>query len=374
MTKVLFCSPYLQKAGVVTGGINVWGNNIISYYKSVNSDVDLIPVSFDRRYAVQEDTGIIKRLYYGIRDYRESIADALRTIKERNIDVMHLCTSAQLSLFKDLYLLKKAHSLGAKTVVHFHFGRIPELSIKKNWEWKMILRVCQCADSVVVMDVSSYNTLKHTGLSNVSYLPNPLSVEIMDLISQLEGKVVRRQNRVLYVGHVIPTKGVFELVEACSEIDNIELDVIGPCDDKIRSELLQIAQRKNNGQWLRLRGNISHKDVIGEMLSSGIFILPSYTEGFPNVILESMASSCSIIATNVGAIPEILGFRTQNACGIEIAPKDVESIRQHVSELVVQVDTQKTLGQKAKRRVFSTYSMLSVWKQLQEIWIKTSQL
>jgi hypothetical protein len=41
-------------------------------------------------------------------DYKTAIKDAFSVICEKNVDVMHLCTSAQLSLFKDLYLLKKA--------------------------------------------------------------------------------------------------------------------------------------------------------------------------------------------------------------------------------------------------------------------------
>ena len=37
-----------------------------------------------------------------------------------------------------------------------------------------------------------------------------------------------------------------------------------------------------------------------------LFVFPSYSEGFPNVILESMAAGCAIVTTNVGAIPQML--------------------------------------------------------------------
>jgi len=54
------------------------------------------------------------------------------------------------------------------------------------------------------------------------------------------------------------------------------------------------------------------------------FILPSYTEGFPNVILEAMALGKPIIATSVGAIPEILS----EECGVVMKPRDQRDIEQ----------------------------------------------
>lgn len=372
MTHVLFCSPYLQQPGIVTGGINVWGNNIINHHNITKSEIELCPISFDRVFGVREDTSAIARIIYGIRDYKASIDKAIARIKEGGIDVMHLCTSAQLSLFKDLYLLNRAKKLGVKTVVHFHFGRIPELLAKKNWEGQLLMNVCKVASSVAVMDLASFDALKNVGLTNVFYLPNPLSVEIMNQISNLEGTIERQSNKILYVGHVIPTKGVYELVEACSCLSNIELHVIGTCEDKTAEELTNIAMKQNGGKWFHLRGSIPHGDVIKEMLSAGVYILPSYTEGFPNVILESMAASCAIVATNVGAIPEMLNFQTNEMCGIEISPRDTLSIVQNLKEIVLHPETQMELGRRAKQKVYKDYSMSSVWNQLQEIWVKTA--
>ena len=124
---MLFCTPYLQNEGVVAGGVNVWGNNILHYFKSFSSDVELIPVSFDRHFNVQEKTGVFSRLFHGLIDYKTAISKTFNIIKKQDVDVLHLCTSAQLSLFKDLYLLKEVKKKGIKTVIHFHMGRIPNL-------------------------------------------------------------------------------------------------------------------------------------------------------------------------------------------------------------------------------------------------------
>ena len=52
--KVLFCTPYLTEEGIVQGGIGVWANNILDYCKTLDSDVEVVPLSYDRRYDVSD--------------------------------------------------------------------------------------------------------------------------------------------------------------------------------------------------------------------------------------------------------------------------------------------------------------------------------
>ena len=372
MINVLFCTPYLQTAEVVSGGIGIWANNIINHYHKVDSDIQLVPVSFDRKYDVTETDSPIKRLYYGVKDYYRCIRNAFARINGGGIDVIHLCTSAQLSLYKDLYILKRARKRGVKTIIHFHFGRIPEIVEANNREGKMVLKVCKVADTVIVMDKRSYVCLADKGFTNVHYLPNPLSEHIVDDINFEKESVKRINNKVLFVGHVIVTKGVYELVKACLYIPGIELHIVGTVEDAIKADLLAIANERDGGAWMKLRGAMPHAEVIREMLSAGVFILPTYTEGFPNVILESMASSCAILSTGVGAIPEMLDFGTDHPCGVELEVKSVSSIRRNLIKLLNDKAERDLLGNMAEEKVLKAYSMPIIWKQLTEIWTNTA--
>lgn len=370
MTNVLLCTPYLQSPEVVSGGIGIWANNILSYHNKIESSIAITPVSFDRKYRVRETDSAIKRLCMGLKDYWGSIRTTFARIDAGGIDVLHLCTSAELSLYKDLYILKRAKRKGVKTVVHFHFGRIPKVVKANNWEGKMVLKVCRSADSVIVMDKSSYLCLEPKGLTNIHYVPNPLSESIIEEVAEYEKIIERVDKKVLFVGHVIVTKGVYELVKACLNVPGIELHIVGTVDESIKTDLQAIAQQRDNGSWLKMRGSMSHTDVVKEMLSARYFVLPSYTEGFPNVILESMASSCTILATRVGAIPEMLDFDSYHPCGVELAPQNVVSISDGLSTLLPDKEKSCKLGQMAKEKVLSTYSIPIVWKQLSEIWSK----
>lgn len=59
-------------------------------------------------------------------------------------DVMHLCTSASLGLLKDFLLLRLASHKNIKKVLHLHFGRVPDLVKKNNWEWKLCRKFSKC--------------------------------------------------------------------------------------------------------------------------------------------------------------------------------------------------------------------------------------
>ena len=367
--KILFCTPYLAGEGIVLSGIGVWANNILDYYKSLDSDVEVVPLSFDRRYNVSGKSSTLDRLIYGVRDYWRPIKSALDYMSNEKVDVLHLCSSAQLSLYKDLYVLKMAKKKGVKTAIHFHFGRIPELMKASNSEAKMIKRVCKAADTVIVMDQRSHDALQAEGFSNVHNLPNPLSMSIIEDVKKLKESITRIENRVMYVGHIIPSKGITELVTACAQVDGIELHLIGTITDEYLKELQNIASAKNNGTWLKYRGKMPHDEVIKEMLAAGVFCLPSYTEGFPNVILESMACGCSIIATPVGAIPEMLQFdNTHNMCGLKVDVKRVDYIKLQLDIILHDSELRDRCRKHAVTRVNELYAVPVIWSQLQNIW------
>lgn len=359
---VLFAIPYNNHAG----GINQWAKHIIDYYQSIESDVklDILPMNDPKGSDRSKPHSKFNRLRYGVRTYTAVIKDLKKKCNERHYDILHIASSASISLLKDLWMMRIAHHRGIKCVLHLHFGRIPELAERKGWEWQLLKRAIRMADRCVVLDNRSYTILRNMGFRNVALLANPLSPRVNEII-QRHGDVPRVINRLLFVGHCIPTKGIYELVEAAKRVKGIELRVIGPIHNDIKSELERIA---NNASWLNIKGQCDFESVIHEMLECGVFVLPTYTEGFPNVIIESMACGCPIVTTPVGAIPEMLALNTERACGRCVAVRDVDALTKAIEEFIVEPTVANEYGLRAKRRVAAEYSIESVWRELCQIW------
>jgi len=145
--------------------------------------------------------------------------------------------------------------------------------------------------------------------------------------------------KLLYTGRIDPSKGLTELINACSKLKNtglsIKLNIVGWEDNESKpfeSELLQLAIKLGIENNIQFHG----KKKIGEELnkmyrSNDIYVLASYHEGFPRTIWEAMANSLPVIATKVGAIPFYLKNEEDS---ILINPKKSDEIVDSVLKLI----------------------------------------
>lgn len=366
--KVLFATPYSNHAG----GINQWAKHITRYHKYIQSDIelDILPMNDPKDSDRSKHHSLMNRILYGIRTYTNVARNLKSSIKGKQYDILHLSSSASISLLKDIWLMRIAHRNGIKSILHLHFGRIPELYEKQNWEWKLLKRAIKMSHTCIVLDNKSYTTLINNGFNNITQLANPLAPQVEQIIQQ-SSDITRDPNTILFVGHCVATKGIYELITACSKIPNIKVNIVGPIHDDIKAELEHIT---NKASWLEIKGQCDLETVIKEMLGCGIFVLPTYTEGFPNVIIESMACGCAIITTTVGAIPEILEAEEGKAFGIMIEPRNTEQLIDAIQKMISDSIFMKNCQTNVRNRVKERYNIDSIWQQITMIWSNCAKL
>jgi len=125
---------------------------------------------------------------------------------------------------------------------------------------------------------------------------------------KVKNKLEDRRNLVGYIGRLSYEKGVLNLVGAIPLVlkqrDDLEFLIggDGPLLDSLQDEVT----RAGLGSKVNFVGWIPHDELVNQLNELKLLVLPSYTEGLPNIVLEAMACGTPVVVTPVGALPDII--------------------------------------------------------------------
>ena len=152
-----------------------------------------------------------------------------------------------------------------------------------------------------------------------------------------------RENLVGYVGRLSEEKGVLNLLEAIpgilEEADKNRFLIAG--DGPLYNKIKKYLDEKNLNGKVKLAGWIPHDKLPDCLNELKLVVLPSYTEGLPNLMLEAMACGTPVLATPVGAIPDMItdgetGFITENNSPECIAENVIRALEHPDLERIVE--------------------------------------
>ncbi|NHZ72206.1 MAG: glycosyltransferase [Aquificales bacterium] len=116
--------------------------------------------------------------------------------------------------------------------------------------------------------------------------------------------------RVLFVGNLIPRKGLHRLVAALSQLPQLDwqLDVVGETavDSPYTRRIQQQISQTGSSERITIRGPVSDEQLAQHYQRSHILVVPSQYEGFGIVYLEGMSFALPAIGTTAGAAGEII--------------------------------------------------------------------
>jgi glycosyltransferase involved in cell wall biosynthesis len=137
--------------------------------------------------------------------------------------------------------------------------------------------------------------------------------------------------QILFLAWVDKNKGIYDLINALNYLknDNYCLNIAG--DGQAMSECIILAKTLGITNKINFLSWVVGSDKFDLLAKSDIFVLPSYFEGYPNSLIEAMASSCAVIATNVGSIPDLI-INKHN--GLIFKPGDILSLAEHLDLLI----------------------------------------
>jgi len=149
--------------------------------------------------------------------------------------------------------------------------------------------------------------------------------------------------RAIYVGRITEEKGIMYLLKAISMVKGVSLSIVGEGHDFDKIKDFNF----------KYYGTLSHPELAKVLNEHDVLVFPSFMEGFPNAVIEAMACGLSVIASNVGGIPEMV-IHGHN--GFLVPRKNYSKIVYYLNKLKDE-NLRVCIGKNARRFVESNFTV-----------------
>lgn len=321
----------------VMGGISTVVN---SYFDlKLNERVEL------RYIASMEDGNKIKKLGVAVKAYLEF----RKCLKD--FDIVHVHMAAQASFTRKSLFIRLAKKAGKKIIIHQHAADFDDFFFKQSDELKrqQIKEVFAMADRVIVLSEEWADFFgKHVcDEKKISIVHNGV------VIPNYEKTDYTDQN-VLFLGRLGERKGAYDLLKVIPDvlkrIPNARFFFGGDGEVERCKELAEKTGIADNVSFL---GWIRDTEKEEYLKKCSTFVLPSYHEGMPMSVLESMSYGLATISTNAGGIPQII---SQGIDGYRVEAGDLKELETTLVRVLISSNEKRILGQAARKKIVEKFN------------------
>jgi glycosyltransferase involved in cell wall biosynthesis len=295
-------------------------------------------------------------------------ATLIRLCASGRVDLVHVHASARGSLARKLLGIAVARATGVPVVLHVHSGSLfdseyERTELRARFQRRAFRWALESSDAVVALTENWEQRLAARGrLRRSSVIPNA-----PELTLSAERTSPGPERLVLFLGHLYRNKGVHELLEAFAILrharPDLRLVLAGEGSEADRLRL--------HTQQLRLDAAVEFPGWVGpetkaELLASAAcFVLPSYREGLPLVLLEAMVAGVPVVATPVGGVPEVV---QHDRHALLVPPHDAIALASAVGSVLDDPKLGARLSHAARRRALDEYSPDALAKRVGELY------
>lgn len=246
---------------------------------------------------------------------------------------------------------------------------------RRNWWSDTILRwTLNSADALVVVSQAQERDLHSRKLidpARITTIHNGIALPPRGAFSHTDRNAIRahlgvtpEECLVITVARLLVAKGIGDLIQAVHllrEQPLLRFVIAGDGPDRPHFTALAAS--------LKVSSRVSflgYRHDVGELLQAAdLFVLPSHSEGTPLSVMEAMAASCAVVATDVGGIPEIV---EDGKTGYLVPAHDAGAIAQAVTQLVATPAHRRALGEAGRQRVETHFTQERMLTELTSLY------
>ena len=286
------------------------------------------------------------------------------TIIFRHVSIVHLNTSMNLRAYwRDLAYLLVARALGARVVYQVHGGELPERFCASRLARRFLRWTLGLPEIVVVLaqcELAAYRDFIPE--QEVVALPNGIDCRPFGAVPLVESRK-GEPLRLVYIGRIAREKGLYETLQGLRLAHELGVDarlVIaggGVEEDRLR----RYATALGVGHRVVFAGPVFGADKVRLLGGTDVMVLASYSEGLPYALLEAMAAGVPVIATPVGAIPDVVSDRIH---GFLVPPRDGKAIAEALVTLSGDREQLSWMSRACRRRIRAAFSIERLAQEL----------
>jgi glycosyltransferase involved in cell wall biosynthesis len=279
--------------------------------------------------------------------------------------LVHVQTASRASFWRKAIVCLMARMAGRPYIVHLHGGEFVQFyQNESGWLVRRYVRhVLSHAALVIALSSQVQRTLLEIAPdAKVEILENAVKVPDIDRIES----PATRPPTVVFLGALSHSKGVFDLLEAFARVagDFAEARLVFGGRGAVevlrqRAQQLGIASRVSFPGWI----SAAAKDEL--LASAAVLVLASYAEGLPMAVLEAMSWGTPVIASRVGAIPQVI---EDDVNGLLVNPGDIESLTAALGRVMGDPALRDRLARSARSTVESDYAADAMLARLGRIY------
>ena len=164
------------------------------------------------------------------------------------------------------------------------------------------------------------------------------------------------QSKITCVGRLWPTKGQDTLIRAIALLKNnglnVPIEFVG--DGPLRQEYEHLAQELGVADRCTFVGKVPHDEVLARMAASTVCVVPSRSEAFGLVNIESMAMGTPVVASRVGGIPEII---RDGQDGFLVPPDDPQALADRLGLILRDPTLRAQMSQSARQHFLECFEL-----------------
>lgn len=306
----------------------------------------------------------LPKIHYTIPDFFKEYEIISKLVKEDEYEVIQACDYDYLTSLPAVIAGRKLNvpvilTTDAFPGVSWYFGNhFVDLAAKIYTHTLGKFMIDSC-DKFVILSKELLKDALRIGIPEKKVYVIPNGVDFKQFNPDVDGNNLRKKLNInndekvlLFVGRLSLVKRIDIILDISKKFlkSDLKIKTIIVGEGEYGSYYRQMADSLKNIMFV---GSVPHKDLHEYFAIADIFLLPSLSEGLPNVLLEASACGKPIVATNTGGISDIV---IHGETGYLVKPDDIDSYFHYVELLLNDENLSRQLGNNGYEHVSKEFS------------------